>query len=117
MPGDRLKLVNKNLWLNGKQMNEPYVRHTTDYMDSYRDNFPAEPNVNLEPQGIWMLQHHVQHGEVVVPPGNYFLLGDNRDASLDSRYWGFVTKEDFVGRPVLVMGKGNSALLHYPLGN
>ena len=119
IPGDHIHLRNGVVFRNGEELkDEPYVNYSADFVpNAYRDNFPAEPNVNLEPQGIWMLQHHVQHGEVVVPPGNYFLLGDNRDASLDSRYWGFVTKEDFVGRPVLVVGKGNSALLHYPLGN
>ncbi|MGO9897258.1 MAG: signal peptidase I, partial [Bryobacteraceae bacterium] len=49
-----------------------------------------------------MLRHHVEGGEVVVPPGGYFAMGDNRDSSLDSRYWGFVPRENIVGKPLLV---------------
>ena len=49
-----------------------------------------------------MLEHHVVNGEVVVPPDSYFVLGDNRDASLDSRYWGFVPRANLVGAPLIV---------------
>jgi signal peptidase I len=49
-----------------------------------------------------MLRHHVVHGEVVVPPGQYFAMGDNRDSSLDSRYWGFVPRANIIGKPLIV---------------
>jgi signal peptidase I len=116
MPGDRIKMMNKELLINGKKVIEPYVVHTTDYFDSYRDNFPAEPNVTLEAGAIKMLHSNVQSGEVVVPPGNYFVMGDNRDASLDGRYWGFLGNADLLGRPVLVLGNGKREYLRYPLG-
>ncbi len=102
VPGDRIKLVNKQVVLNGKRLNEPYVIHSTAYLDDYRDNFPSEPNVRLNEGGQDMLEHHAMNGEVLVPPGNYFAMGDNRDNSLDSRYWGFVPRENIIGKPVLV---------------
>jgi len=102
VPGDRIRLVNKQVYLNGKLLNEPYVVHKTDYADSYRDNFPGEPNSNLDPRAIDMLEHHVVNGEVVVPPGHYFAMGDNRDSSLDSRYWGFVPRENIIGKPLII---------------
>jgi signal peptidase I len=116
MPGDRLKLVDKDLWLNGRQVNEPYVQHVFPFVEPYRDNFPsAPPQGPVAPQAIEMLQHHASKGELVVPPGRYFLLGDNRDNSLDSRYWGFATDAEWTGRPVLVIGNGKSNFLRYPL--
>lgn len=103
IPGDHIKLVNKQLILNGHAVNEPYVVHKTPYIDSYRDNFPdAEPNAPLEAPAIDMLEHHVVNGEVVVPPGYLFAMGDNRDNSSDSRYWGFVPRANIVGTPVII---------------
>jgi signal peptidase I len=102
VPGDHIRLVNKQVYLNGKLLNEPYVVHKTDYADSYRDNFPGEPNSNLDVRAIDMLEHHVVNGEVVVPPGYYFAMGDNRDRSLDSRYWGFVPRENIIGKPLII---------------
>jgi signal peptidase I len=117
VPGDRLKIVDKNMWLNGKAVNEPYVRHFTSSIEPYRDNFPSEPSGPVDEDAFAMLQHNVQAGELAVPPGKYFVLGDNRDNSLDSRYWGFAAETDIVGRPVILLGKGNRQFLRYPLGN
>jgi len=102
LPGDHIRLSDKQLILNGKAVKEPYVYHNTDYLDSYRDNFPGELNVHVSASAIDMLQNHVSHGEVVVPPGTYFAMGDNRDSSLDSRYWGFVPRENIIGKPLIV---------------
>jgi signal peptidase I len=102
VPGDHIRLVNKQVYLNGHPLNEPYVIHNTDYIDSYRDNFPSEPNLTVYPGAIDMLQHHVVNGEVVVPPGEYFAMGDNRDSSLDSRYWGFVPRDYIIGKPLII---------------
>jgi signal peptidase I len=101
VPGDHIKLVNKTLWLNGHPVNEPYAVHGTGYVDAYRDNFPSAPNTPLPPQAYEMLDH-VVNGEVVVPPGSIFAMGDNRDDSADSRYWGFVPRENIVGTPLIV---------------
>lgn len=102
VPGDHIKLVNKVVYLNGVKLNEPYVYHKTDYIDSYRDNFPSEPNLSVVQRALDMLQNHVVNGEVVVPPDSYFAMGDNRDSSLDSRYWGFVPRGNIIGKPLVI---------------
>jgi signal peptidase I len=102
VPGDRLRLENKQVYLNGKKLVEPYKYHKTEYIDSYRDNFPGEPNVQLFPQGQAMLDTNVVKGEVVVPADSYFAMGDNRDSSLDSRYWGFVPRKNIIGKPLII---------------
>jgi len=102
VPGDHIRLVNKQLILNGKTVNEPYVYHKTEYIDSYRDNFPSEPNVHVAESAQDMLTNHVRNDEVVVPPDSYFAMGDNRDSSLDSRYWGFVPRGNIIGKPLII---------------
>ncbi len=102
VPGDHIRMVNKRLFSNGHPLDEPYKYNKTEYIDSYRDNFPGEPNVNLYPPAQEMLMNNVQNHEVVVPPGHYFAMGDNRDSSLDSRYWGFVPRENIIGKPLII---------------
>ena len=102
VPGDRIRLENKKVYLNGHLLTEPYVVHKLDYIDSYRDNFPADPNTPLFPPAQQMLEKNVKSGEVIVPPDHYFAMGDNRDQSLDSRYWGFVPRENIIGKPLII---------------
>jgi signal peptidase I len=102
LPGDRIRIENKQVYVNGVKLNEPYKYNKTDYIDSYRDNFPSEPNVHLPPPAQDMLENHVKNGEVIVPPDSYFAMGDNRDSSLDSRYWGFVPRENIIGKPLII---------------
>src|SRR5713101_3203130 len=83
VPGDRVRIINKQVYLNGVRLDEPYKYHKTDYIDSYRDNFPGEPNISVDQRASDMLLHHDSNGEIVVPPNSYFAMGDNRDSSLD----------------------------------
>ena len=105
VPGDHLKMVHRVIYRNGVQLNEPYVYHKFPY-DESRDNFPGAPAPFAE--GLQaqlqqdMLTHNVVNGEIVVPPKSYFAMGDNRDNSLDSRYWGFVPRDNIIGKPLLI---------------
>jgi signal peptidase I len=95
LPGDRIHLQNKQVIRNGQPLDEPYAQHVTSYIDDDRDNFPTA----AAPAAF---AHHVQDGEVVVPPDMLFVMGDNRDNSLDSRYWGFVPRDYIVGKPLVI---------------
>ncbi len=106
IPGDRLHLSHGIVYLNGVAQNEPYARpvqNDDDPQDAYepaRDDFPADgAPPNLE---VWSedLPNHVVNGDLVVPPGKVFAMGDNRTHSLDGRYWGFVPRENILGRPL-----------------
>jgi signal peptidase I len=102
VPGDRIRIVKKTVYRNGVALVEPYAIHKADYEDPYRDNFPSKPNAALPLQAADMLAKHVVGEEVVVPEACYFVLGDNRDSSLDSRDWGFVPSSDLIGKPILI---------------
>ena len=102
VPGDHIKVVDKVVYLNGKALQEPYAQHIFPNLEPYRDNFPSEPHGPVAGRAMEMLAQHVQNGELVVPPDNYFAMGDNRDNSLDSRYWGFVPRENIIGKPLLI---------------
>lgn len=102
VPGDHLKVVNKEVYLNGHKLDEPYTQHIFPNIEPYRDNFPAEPFGPVSERGLEMLRSSIVNGEIVVPPDSYFAMGDNRDNSLDSRYWGFVPRENIVGKPFVI---------------
>jgi signal peptidase I len=103
VPGDRIHLENKRLILNGVPMDEPYTSHLAGNNDPYRDNFPASVPVGmLRPEAAHMLASYVENGELVVPPGFIFAMGDNRENSDDSRFWGLVPRENIVGTPFLI---------------
>jgi signal peptidase I len=106
MPGDRLRISNGVVYRNGIRLNEPYVYHKYAY-DPTLDNFPnpccrpVKEELALAAQRE-MLAHHVIAGEAVVPANMYFGMGDNRDNSSDSRFWGFIPRENIIGKPFLI---------------
>jgi signal peptidase I len=106
-PGDRIHLRNGVVYRNGEKLDEPYVIHSSqaDAYNPYRDNFPAvapsEFN-NVAPNWQVTLKDHIQGDDILVPPDSYFAMGDNRDVSYDSRYWGFIPKENVIGRPMFI---------------
>jgi signal peptidase I len=102
VPGDHIRLYNKQLILNGKAVNEPYAKHIAGNEDYYRDYFPQTPPVGLNPRAVDMLAKDVVNGELVVPPGFIFGMGDNRENSNDCRYFGLVPRENIVGTPVVI---------------
>ncbi|WP_213804232.1 signal peptidase I [Granulicella sp. dw_53] len=113
IPGDRIHLRNGVVYLNGVAQNEPqagmpaFDDNPQHAFQPYRDDFPNVPPGRMEEGEItasWAneLPSHIQNGDLVVPPGKIFAMGDNRTESLDGRYWGFVPRENIVGRPMFV---------------
>jgi signal peptidase I len=110
VPGDHIKIIDQQVYRNGKKLNEPYTVHKNPYPDSFRDNFPnSEPNLMLLDRARDMLASNVVNGEVVVPPDSFFAMGDNRDNSLDSRYWGFVPRGNIIGKPLIIYWSYNAS--------
>ena len=104
VPGDRLRMVNKRVLINGKPLDEPYVRFLEPPNNLFRDNFPRMDIAALRLEGDWWLEMRklVVDGQLIIPEGHYFVMGDNRDDSEDSRYWGFVPRENIIGRPLVI---------------
>jgi signal peptidase I len=105
LPGDRLHLHNGVVYRNGVALQEPYLNPDHGFPIPYRDEFPAisgAGNSNVAMEWPLIKSEHVQGDDLVVPPDNYFAMGDNRANSLDSRYWGFVPRENIIGRPMFI---------------
>jgi len=104
VPGDRLRLIHRQVYINGQPLREPYVRYTSHDVDRFRDDFPRIdiPVSGLEAEWWLQMRKLVEDGELIIPESSYFVMGDNRDDSEDSRYWGFVPRENIIGRPLLI---------------
>jgi signal peptidase I len=103
-PGDHIHLHNGIVIINGVAQSEPYAQATTpENFIEFLDDFPAVPPAEAPGSTeSWDLAFpkYIQDGDLVVPPGMYFMMGDNRHESEDSRYWGFVPRTNVLGRPL-----------------
>ncbi|GAC1513486.1 MAG: hypothetical protein NVS1B3_17960 [Candidatus Dormibacteraceae bacterium] len=111
LPGDRLHLKDGRVVVNGQPLAEPYTIFRPAAADTFRDNFPhftaADPGVDSR----WWLEMRtlVHEGDLTIPAGHFFVLGDNRNDSEDSRYWGLVPASAIVGKPFVVYFSLNNA--------
>ena len=106
VPADRVKIVDQQVYVNGQRLLETFKVHDAASYDPFGDNFPPReagfPHRSVRAEWAAQLMSHIQNGELVVPPNKFFVMGDNRDHSWDSRYWGFVDREAIMGRPLLI---------------
>jgi signal peptidase I len=106
IPGDRIHLREGTVYRNGEKLEEPYVIHSgSDSYNPYRDNFPSVAATefnNLAPDWQMSMKEHIEGQDIVVPAASYFAMGDNRDVSYDSRFWGFIPQPNVIGRPMFI---------------
>jgi signal peptidase I len=104
IPGDRVRIENDRVTVNGVALNEPYATFEPTPGNPFRDNFPSTypTDPNIRPDWWRQMQTLVHNGELVVPAGFYFMLGDNRNHSDDSRFWGLVPRQAIVARPLVI---------------
>ncbi len=91
LPGDTLEIRDKTVYINAQPLDEPYKQH-------------SDPTVypGGTPNPFFGNMQRDNYKAITIPPDSYFVMGDNRDDSLDSRFWGFLPKDHIVGRPLII---------------
>jgi len=104
IPGDRIHIEGGRVNVNGVVLDEPYVAFEPAAPSQFRDNFPASvyTDPDVDPEWWRQMQKLTRNGELVVPANDYFVLGDNRNHSYDSRSWGFVPRQAIIARPLVI---------------
>ncbi|MGD0294595.1 MAG: signal peptidase I [Terracidiphilus sp.] len=104
LPGERLHIKDGRVSVNGVVLDEPYAAFEPAAGNYSRDDFPASVYTDPEVDPVWwrQMQSLTRDGELMVPQGEYFVLGDNRNNSADSRYWGLVSRQQIVARPLVI---------------
>jgi signal peptidase I len=104
LPGDRLRIDNGKVTINGQTLDEPYATFEPGEANAFLDHFPTQnyTDPRVEPDWWKRLQQNTHDGALVIPAGDYFMMGDNRNHSLDSRYWGFVKRSQIIARPLVI---------------
>ena len=104
VPGDRLRIQDGRVFVNGTSLDEPYAAFEPVPPNHFGDDFPAKiyTDPQVDPDWWAQMQALTRNGELAVPAGQYFVLGDNRNHSKDSRYWGFVNREAIIARPLVI---------------
>jgi signal peptidase I len=107
LPGDRIKIADQQVYINGQRISEPYIVHDPSApFDPFENNFPPRSpedlQASMQPEWADEIFHDIREGELTVPPDMYFTMGDNREHSWDSRYWGPVARNKIFGKALFI---------------